>query len=308
MASGKVRFDMFAWQVVPWPIMRDDVRYLETLDIGTVWVGDEYAHSPPWACPILEPWTTLGALASCTSRVRLGTLVSDPALRHPAILAKQAATVDCLSAGRLDLGIGVGDSDTEQTAWLGLPSLTPSGRVDRFSEAVEIVDRLLRDQKLTYHGKYYSLDEAPLTPAPVQRPRPPLIIATEGKRALRVVAERADVWATASWGNTSQEALQHFRERNRLVDEHCTSIGRDSRKVERACIIGWEIPAPFVSAGAFQEIVGQYRDAGVQRFIFCFGSASVPPPYDARVAEGAWASRAVLDAFAAQAMADLQGS
>jgi Luciferase-like monooxygenase len=84
MSESSVRFDMFAWQVVPWSVMRDDVRYLETLNIGTVWLGDAYAMPLGHGGAVLEAWTTLGALAACTERVRLGTMVSNVSLRHPA--------------------------------------------------------------------------------------------------------------------------------------------------------------------------------------------------------------------------------
>jgi len=305
MMDGKtVRFDMFAWQVTSWPILRDDVRYLETLDIGTVWLGDAYAMPPTHGGAVLEAWTTLAALAAHTTRVRLGTLISNVALRHPAMLAKQAATVDCISAGRLDLGLGPGEN---QEAWLGLPSLAPGARVDRLAEAVEVIDRLLRDHRLSYQGSYYQLDDAPLEPAPVQRPRPPLIIAAEGKRALRIAARHADVWVTIPAGRgTREEAVRSVRERGQLFDEYCTALGRDPATVERACVAGWGGPdAPFASADTLRDFIGRYREAGVQRFIFCFGSAATPAPYDAWVAAGAWANREVLDAFAAQVITDL---
>jgi alkanesulfonate monooxygenase SsuD/methylene tetrahydromethanopterin reductase-like flavin-dependent oxidoreductase (luciferase family) len=304
MDGNSARFDMFAWQVVPWPVLREDVRCLETLDIGTIWLGDAYAAP---GMPVLEAWTTLAMLANCTSRVRLGTMVTDVSLRHPALLAKQAATVDCLSEGRLDLGVGPGDNRPPQhLAWLGSPSLTPGDRVDRFREAVEVIDRLLRDRQLSYHGAYYHLNEAPLTPAPMQQPRPPLTIAAQGKRALQVVAAHADVWISWPAGKTPEQALQSVRERNRLLDECCRAIGRDPATVERACFTGWVAPdAPFVSAEAFKDFVGRYREAGVQRFVFSFGSAAYPAPYDGWVATGRWASREALDAFAADLIRDL---
>jgi alkanesulfonate monooxygenase SsuD/methylene tetrahydromethanopterin reductase-like flavin-dependent oxidoreductase (luciferase family) len=189
--DGKsVQFDMGTLQVVPWSVLLEEVRYLEELGIGTYWLGDHYAWAPSPDSPVLEAWTTLAALAAQTTRVRLGTLISNVALRHPALLAKQAATVDSISGGRLDLGLGPGWSEREH-GWLGIPFLTPSQRIDRFGEAVDVIDRLLRDRHLSYHGTYYHLDDAPLVPPPVQQPRPPLIIAADGKRALRVVAAHA---------------------------------------------------------------------------------------------------------------------
>jgi alkanesulfonate monooxygenase SsuD/methylene tetrahydromethanopterin reductase-like flavin-dependent oxidoreductase (luciferase family) len=308
MGESSVRFDMFAWQVVPWSVMRDDVRYLETLNIGTVWLGDAYAMPPGHGGAVLEAWTTLAALASCTERVRLGTMVSNVSLRHPAMLAKQAATVDRISGGRLDLGVGSGTDIPEDRTALGLLSLTPAARVDRLHEAVAVIDQLLRGQQVTYHGDYYQLEEAQLAPAPVQRPRPPLIIGGNGKRALRVVAEHADVWVSDLPWRTIEETLEAIRERNRLLDEYCRAINRDPATVERACIVGWS-PAgsAFASRDAFQDFVGRYREAGVQRFVFSFGSVATPAPYDAWVAAGRWATREALEAFAAQEMIALQG-
>jgi alkanesulfonate monooxygenase SsuD/methylene tetrahydromethanopterin reductase-like flavin-dependent oxidoreductase (luciferase family) len=286
---------MLPVQFAPWPVMVEEVRYLEDLGIGTVWLGDHYAWVPHPGDPMLEAWTSLAALATQTTRVRLGTMISNVATRHPAMLAKQAATVDCITGGRLDLGLGAGYFEHEHQ-WLGIPFLTPGQRVDRFREAVEVVDRLMRDRQLSYHGTYYQLDHAPLVPAPVQQPRPPLIIAATGKKALRVAAAHADVWVCADGGASDT------RERNLLLDEYCRQIGRDPGSVERAYVhMGDEVAAgPFVSRDAFQDFVGRYRDAGVQRFIFIFVSTAAPANYDAEVAAGVFASREALESFAAQ--------
>jgi alkanesulfonate monooxygenase SsuD/methylene tetrahydromethanopterin reductase-like flavin-dependent oxidoreductase (luciferase family) len=306
MMDGKtVRFDMLTWQVVPWPVMRDDVLYLETLDIGTVWLGDGYAMPAAYGGSVLEAWTTLAALAVHTTRVRLGTLISNVGLRHPAMLAKQAATVDCISGGRLDLGLGPGEP--QETTWLGLPALTPGARVDRLAEAVEVIDRLLREHRISYQGSYYQLDDAPLEPVPVQRPRPPLVLAADGKRALRIAARHADVWVTIPDGKgTREDAVRSVRERGQLLDEYCGALGRAPSTVERACIVGWGGPeTPFASVEALRDFVGRYREAGAQRIIFCFGSTATPAPYDAWIAARAWVSRALLEAFAAQVLTDL---
>jgi alkanesulfonate monooxygenase SsuD/methylene tetrahydromethanopterin reductase-like flavin-dependent oxidoreductase (luciferase family) len=304
VGSG-VRLDMQVLQEVPWPVLLEEVRYLEELEIGTVWLADHYAWPPRLDAPVLEAWTTLAALATRTKRVRLGTLISNVALRHPALLAKQAATVDCISEGRLDLGLGPGYFAPE-FAWLGIPFLTPGGRVERLREAVEIIDQLLRDRQLSHQGTYYHLEDAPLVPVPVQRPRPPLVIAANGTRALRVVAAHADVWVSfGPAGATLEASLARVRERNRLLDEYCLAIDRAPGSVERAYLAGWAEGTPFASADAFQDFVGRYREAGVQRFIFEF--ASVAAPYAEAVAAGMFAGRAALEPFVAQAMAAMQG-
>jgi alkanesulfonate monooxygenase SsuD/methylene tetrahydromethanopterin reductase-like flavin-dependent oxidoreductase (luciferase family) len=224
------------------------------------------------------------------------------ATRHPALLAKQAATVDCISGGRLDLGLGSGYFEREH-AWLGVPFLTPGGRVERLREAVEVIDRLLRDRHLSYHGRFYHLDDAPLVPPPVQQPRPPLIIAGMGKKALRVVAAHADTWV---WEGGGLEGVEHplaeIRARNLLLDEYCDSIGRAPGTLERAYYAGWaKGEAPFLSRNAFQEFIAQYQEAGVQRFIFSWNIAGI---YEQAAAAGSVLGRRALEAFVAQAMTD----
>jgi alkanesulfonate monooxygenase SsuD/methylene tetrahydromethanopterin reductase-like flavin-dependent oxidoreductase (luciferase family) len=225
------------------------------------------------------------------------------------MLAKQAATVDRISGGRLDLGVGAGTDVPEDRAALGLLALTPTARVDRLGEAVSVIDGLLRGQHVSFHGEYYRLDDATVEPAPVQRPRPPLFIGGNGKRALRVVAEYADAWVSDVPWRTIEEALAAIRVRNRLLDEYCGALHRDPATLERGCIFGWS-PAgtPFASRDAFEDFVGRYREAGVQRFVFSFGSAATPAPYDAWVTARRWATRETLEAFAAEAMSMLHGT
>jgi alkanesulfonate monooxygenase SsuD/methylene tetrahydromethanopterin reductase-like flavin-dependent oxidoreductase (luciferase family) len=300
---------MFVWQVVPWPVLRDDVRYLESLNFGTVWLGDAYLLPPGYGQDVLEAWTTLGALAACTERVRLGTMITNVSLRHPAMLAKHAATVDRICAGRLELGLGAGIDAPGDRSALGLLELAPAARVDRLREAVVVVDGLLRGQKVTHHGEYYDLDGATVEPSPLQQPRPLLAIGGTGKRALRVVAEHADMWASDVPGATMQEAVAAMRERNQLLDEYCSASNRDPAALERAAVFGWsDAGSPFASRDAFDDFVGRYREAGVQRFVFSFGSAATPAPYDAWVASGRWATRETLEAFAAEAMEAWHGA
>lgn len=301
--TTELRFDMFVWQVVPWPVIRQDVRYLESLNFGTVWLGDAYLLPTGYGGDVLEVWTTLGALAACTERVRLGTMIANVSLRHPAMLAKLAATVDHISSGRLDVGLGTGTDVPEDRAALGLPALTPTARVDRLREAVVVIDGLLRGQRVTHQGEYYHLDGATVEPLPLQQPRPRLAIGGNGKRALQVVAEYADMWAGDVPGATIEEAIAAARERNDRLDEYCGALNRDPAALERGGIFGWSSPgSPFASRDAFDDFVGRYRDAGVQRFIFSFGSAATPAPYDAWVASGRWATREALESFAVETM------
>ena len=298
--------DVLVFQDLPWPTLLDEARFLEQAGAGTLWVADHYAFPLRPAAPVFEAWTTLAALAASTTGLRLGSLVSNVATRHPAMLAKLVATVDHLSAGRVDIGVGAGGGDgpyRREYEWLGIPPLRRSERVDRLHEAVQILDQLLRQQRVTHHGTYFTLDDAPLVPVPVQQPRPPLFIAAQGPRSLRVVAEYADGWVSLASPTVSSadDALRACRERNLRLDEACQAIGRDSATLARLYFAGWS-PAetPFASRAALEDFLARYRATGVERFIFSFASHARPLRPNT---VGRSLTRAVLDAFAAELLA-----
>jgi alkanesulfonate monooxygenase SsuD/methylene tetrahydromethanopterin reductase-like flavin-dependent oxidoreductase (luciferase family) len=285
-------FDLFRGQGVPWPDFVEDVRFIETTGAGTCWLLDHYVYPPAPEAQLLDSWTALGGLAAVTERIRLGTMVTDAALRHPAVLAKQIATVDRISNGRVDVTIGAGHFQEELES-LGISFLTPRGRVERLREAVEIVDELLRVRRLTYDGTYWNLHEATLVPAPVQEPRPPLLVAANGKRGLHLAAERADTSVTLGDDRetTSEEAVVSLRDRNDLLNEHCVELGRDPTSLERAYFFGWAIERPFGSAESLHDYLGRYHEAGTDRFVFSFarrspdGMALTPETWDSFAGE-----------------------
>jgi len=304
--SAPVSFDIFYWQIVPWRRLAEDARYVDALPVRTLWLGDTYAMPAKWGGPVLESWTTLAALAVCTTRVRLGTAVSDVPLRHPAMLAKAAATVDVISDGRVAIGLGAGDNFAEERQYLGLLDLPAGKRIDRLTEAVEIIDGLFTKQPFTLNGEYYKVDSAPLVPTPVQQPRPPLTISAQGKRALKLAAQRAETCMTAAWGSSGEESLAGVVERNQLLDQYCGELGRDPATLERACFIGWsDFDTPFASREAFQDVVGHYRDAGVNRFVLSLGAEDTPEPYAKWVQNGQWMTREKIDAYVAEEMRSL---
>ncbi|GAA0542161.1 LLM class flavin-dependent oxidoreductase [Paractinoplanes ferrugineus] len=177
---------------------------------------------------IFEAWTILAAMAQATRRVRLGTLVTGNGYRHPALLAKMAATVDHLSGGRLDVGLGAG-GDPEADAMVGLPVAAPRERVERLDEAAAVL-RLLWDTPVAdFAGKHYQLAGAVADPKPVQRPLP-LWIASNGERlGLRVVAQRADGWLTATFDDEPGDLGRLMA----VLDRHCDQAGRDPAGLRR---------------------------------------------------------------------------
>lgn len=251
-------------QAPPWRGLVDRWRTYEALGFDSCWVCDHFVGND--GEPRFEAWTLLAALAVATERVRLGTAVTCGTFRHPAVLAKEILTVDHLSGGRLEIGLGAGWWEAEHAAF-GLPFPSPAERVERFRETVEVVDRLLRagDEPVTYDGRHVELRDAPFRPAPVQRPRPPLILGAQGPRMLEVVAAHADGWM-ASFGLSADEVAA----RSRLLDERLAAHGRDPATVRRVFLWAPWVQAldPWSSLDAFHDFVGRYREAGVTEFIF----------------------------------------
>jgi F420-dependent oxidoreductase-like protein len=177
---------------------------------------------------IFEAWTTLAGLAALTTRVRIGCSVTGNTYRHPGVLAKMATTVDHLSGGRLEFGIGAGWAENEHVM-LGLPFGTRGDRADRLEETLKIVTSLWSEPTTTFDGKHYQLKDAIAEPKPVQRPHPPIWIGGSGpKRTLRLAAEYADVW-NAAGGQPEAVAAA-----SAILDQHCADIGRDPAQIRRS--------------------------------------------------------------------------
>ncbi|TMD53435.1 MAG: TIGR03560 family F420-dependent LLM class oxidoreductase [Chloroflexi bacterium] len=236
-------------------------RRFEELGFDSVWDCDHWVQPSRPGGPYFEAWTLLAALAAKTERIRVGVLVSSNTFRHPAWLAKMAATVDHVSGGRLELGLGAGWYEPEHQM-LGLDFPEPKLLVDRFEEAVQVVDLLLRQDLTTFPGRHYQLREAAFRPRPVQQPRPPLTIGAHGPRMLGIVARWADAWN--SFGSPDE-----IRARNEVLDAHCEGIGRDPRAILRS-LYYWIARAdedPWSSVDAFQDLVGRYGEVGIEEFV-----------------------------------------
>jgi alkanesulfonate monooxygenase SsuD/methylene tetrahydromethanopterin reductase-like flavin-dependent oxidoreductase (luciferase family) len=228
--AQQIRVGLCVDQNLPYATMVERWQLFDRLGYDSAWVCDHYLQPSRPTGPYFEGWTLLAALAARTSRIRVGVLVSSNTFRHPALLAKEAVTLDHISQGRLDVGLGAGWYVPEHEVF-GLDFPGPAELVGRFREAVEVVDSLLRDEITTYDGRYYRLKEAPLRPRPIQMPRPPLTLGAHGPRMLRVVAEYADTWN--SFGTPAE-----MRERGQILDDHCRAIGRDSAAVCHS-LYGW---------------------------------------------------------------------
>jgi len=225
--------------------------------------------------PIYEGWTLLSALAAQTRRLRLGLLVTSNRFRPPAMLAKIATTVDIVSGGRLDLGIGAGSRPSHPLARReyeahGLPYHDFAHSVGSLAEACTIIRRLWTEEEpFDFHGTYHRLDTAFGNPKPVQRPHPPILIGGRSSATLRVVAEHADVW------NIPGGDIDDVVRRSALLDRYCAEIGRDPASVTRSI----HLPVSHDRPGDTRDAIAQALDAGFQHFVL-----SVPPPYPPGVA------------------------
>ena len=195
----------------------DDIALFES-----AWNFDHFypIFSDP-AGPCMEAWVTLTALAQATKRLRFGTLVTGIHYRHPAVLANMIATLDNVSGGRLEVGIGAGWNEEESSAY-GIALGSPRERSDRFEEACQVLIGLLSPGDTTFEGKYYRLTDARCNPKPVQQPHPPICIGGNGeRRTLRTAARFAQHWNFL--GGTPAE----FRTKRDILHQHCADIGRD---------------------------------------------------------------------------------
>jgi F420-dependent oxidoreductase-like protein len=257
----RLRFGLCTDQNLTWERTLERWRLFERLGFDSAWDCDHYVQPSRPDAPYFEGWTLLAALAARTERIRVGVLVSCNTFRHPALLAKEAVTVDHVSGGRLELGLGAGWYEPEH-AMYGIAFPPPRELVDRFREAVEVVDGLLRNELTSYRGRYYQLADAAFRPGPVQRPRPPLTLGAHGPRMLRIVARYADAWN--SFGTPEQ-----IRSRGAILDEACAEIGRDPREIVRS-LYYWVARAggdPWSSTDAFLDVVGRYREVGIEEFV-----------------------------------------
>jgi|WetSurMetagenome_2_1015567.scaffolds.fasta_scaffold53530_2 F420-dependent oxidoreductase-like protein len=198
----------------------------ERLGYNSVWVDDHLMYGKN---PVLECWTTLAALASATTRIRLGTMVTSNGFRNPALLAKMAANVDVLSRGRLELGLGAGVQKQEHDAY-GFSFPEPRVRAEKLAESIEVIKKLWAESKASYKGRYYQLKDAFLEPKPIQKPHPPIIVGGCGEHyTLRVTARYAERF------DFGYLPFEEYRRKLQVLENHCKSVHRRFNEIEKSC-------------------------------------------------------------------------
>lgn len=272
---GKIKFGVFlpfyAFQAKTpseyFAVLKNIVLECERYGYDAVWLDDHLMYNN-W--PILEPWTTLSALSSLTSKIRLGTMVTCNAHRNPALLAKTAATLDVLSNGRLEFGIGAGCQEAEHLAYgFGFPKA--SIRIECMGEALEVMTLLWTQEKSTYQGKHYILKDAVCEPKPLQRPHPPITVGGGGEKTLKVTAKYADRF---DWGSLA--TINEYSHKLGVLREQCKVVGRDFTEIERSCWPGGQVLIAKDQTG-LKEMISQRNPEGLPLDEFRKGNLSGTP-------------------------------
>lgn len=277
-----LRVGVVVVQNLPWAAWRDRVLEVERLGYDGIYVWDHLIHrtqSPE--DPLFEGMTALAAAAELTSRVRLGTLVASPTLRSPLLLAKQAMTIDQVSGGRMELGIGAAGSQLDYQV-LGQQAWSARELVERFTETVELVDTVLRGGT-SYAGRHWSGEGMTAAPGCVQVPRLPLTLAAHGPHALRVAGRYADTWNSITPRDLPRdEGLALTASLSRQLDEAASEAGREPSSIRRSVLVGspdWPVRQ---TTAAFRDAVLRYRDIGVTDVVLMHPDN----PAEARVGHG----------------------
>jgi alkanesulfonate monooxygenase SsuD/methylene tetrahydromethanopterin reductase-like flavin-dependent oxidoreductase (luciferase family) len=235
--THELRFQVVVLPNTDWNTLLARFQRIEELGFDLVGMADHFVDwtNPP--SPWFDLWTQAAAVAANTSRIRLCACVAQIPLRGPAMLARQALSVDHISNGRLELGLGLGLPIDPSYAMMGIPNWSNKERVARFGEYVEIVDGLLTNEVTSYKGKFYQIDQAVMNPRPLQKPRPPIMIAAMGPIMLKKAARYADIWNSLSFVEDFDDQMKETRHRIEQVDEHCAAMGRDPGTLRRSYLM-----------------------------------------------------------------------
>ncbi len=224
-----MKFSVWTSYERSWTEVLNVAQYLESHQWHALWYADHFMPQGNDDTvsdePALECWSVLAGIAAAVPRIRLTSMVSPLTIHHPVVLAKRVTTVDHISGGRAVLGIGAGWQVNEHAAY-GFELPPPGERVTRFAEGIEVIHRLLRDERTNMNGHHYRLTDAPFKPKPVQTPLP-ILVGTGSPRMLRLTAKWADEWNT--WGDPAQ-----VLERTELFHRACATESRDPASVRRS--------------------------------------------------------------------------
>ncbi|MDE0063120.1 MAG: TIGR03560 family F420-dependent LLM class oxidoreductase [Gammaproteobacteria bacterium] len=272
-----MQFSLWPNPTQPYQDVLELAGHAEATGWDGFWYADHFMpNAPDTSTPWPEAWMTLAGVGAVVPRLRLGTLVTGNTYRHPAVLAKMAATLDHITSGRVVLGLGSGWQENEHRQY-GIPFYTVRERLERLEEACAVIKALFGESKADFAGRFYQLEHASLEPKPVQQPLPLLIGGGGEKRTLRITARFADAWNV--WGDVAT-----LRRKMEILDGHCAELGRDPKAIRRTAVAllfmsedgqflermrNTELPQPAVigTPEEVRETLDDYESAGVDEFI-----------------------------------------
>ncbi|KAA2257087.1 LLM class flavin-dependent oxidoreductase [Solihabitans fulvus] len=280
-----------------WWVAEPKWRAAEEYGFQHAWTYDHLG----WRTLVDGPWfgalPTLTAAAMVTSRIRLGTFVASPAFRHPVPFARELLTIDDISDGRFTLGVGAGGPGYD-TVVLGAEPLAPRERTARFTEFVELLDKLLRQDRTTWRGSYYAAEEARSAPGCVQRPRLPFLVAANGPKAMRVAATYGNGWVTT--GPETEDNAEWWRgvgELSERFDKAAAEAGRDPATLDKYISVDSSPVFSLSSVECFRDMVGRATELGFTDLVTHWPRA-----------DGVYAGReSVLEQVAAEVLPGLAG-
>jgi F420-dependent oxidoreductase-like protein len=237
-------------------------------------IGDAVARD--YRKDTLEAWTTLAAMATVVKRARVGCLVTGVTYRNPAVLAKMAVTVDHISGGRLEFGLGAAWHEAEHRGY-GIPFPSAGERIAILDEALRVIKALWTEDTASFDGQHFRLEDAICNPKPVQKPHPPIVVAGQGaKKSLRVVATHADEWNGTAIEPAEWSRISH------VLTSHCDAIGRDPAAIRRGVQVFLH-PAQERAMAETLDLLPAYEAAGCQHAVLNF----YQPPTDGQLERAA---------------------
>jgi F420-dependent oxidoreductase-like protein len=237
-------------------------------------IGDAVARD--YRKDTLEAWTTLAAMATVVKRARVGCLVTGVTYRNPAVLAKMAVTVDHISGGRLEFGLGAAWHEAEHRGY-GIPFPSAGERIAILDEALRVIKALWTEDTASFDGQHFRLEDAICNPKPVQKPHPPIVVAGQGaKKSLRVVATHADEWNGTAIEPAEWSRISH------VLTSHCDAIGRDPGAIRRGVQVFLH-PAQERAMAETLDLLPAYEAAGCQHAVLNF----YQPPTDGQLERAA---------------------
>jgi alkanesulfonate monooxygenase SsuD/methylene tetrahydromethanopterin reductase-like flavin-dependent oxidoreductase (luciferase family) len=247
---------------------RDLALRMEDTEFDIAWIGDTLGDWRDRSAPLLDAWVTLGALTSETEDLELGMMVTNLSWRDPVQVARFAMSVDQLSNGRFNLGLGCGQLDDQLMVGRPVFEMAAKERVDRLEEGTEVIDRLLRQDTSDFNGRFTQYENAAMAPGCVQKPRLPIALAGNGPRITKLAARTADTWNAYIDVTDVDEFHGQMVERTAMLDDYLAEIGRDPDSLTRSLLAFDEAFDAWSDPGAIPGLVDKFAPLGFTDFIF----------------------------------------